>query len=274
MRPVAFLVGAAALCGTACAENVAAGAELAAMAAAHKQGLAAAFQYGRPETKWAPAGVPWHESSGYTGEVPALFLELHAAADDARVMMQDAAAAKEDAMLRSNTAGSSSSSMRGRHSAASGGRSLEMMPPPAMPGTAVPGGAPSMQQQQQQQPPQQDGRNAAAEAIISDPDSIASKLSARTKKVPHSWFGKGLFLAPTYQIATGQEECDVCKALVEHWKELHVETTCVRRDAAAPAHAPGRAHPACICPRRVLQSSFHPRKNNNKMRRALTLGCE
>ncbi len=208
------------------------------MTATHKQALVAAFQYGRPVTKWAPDDVPQHESSGYTGDVPAIFLELQAATEvaggtatkDAHVT-QNTAAARENALLSSNTAGRSSSiisSIRGRHSMASGGRSLEMVPPPmpgmpGAPGTAVPGAQQQQQQQQQQDIP--DGRNAAAEAVISDPDSIASKLSARTKKVPHSWFGKGLFLAPTYQIATGREECDVCKALVEHWKELHVETT-------------------------------------------------
>lgn len=34
-------------------------------------------------------------------------------------------------------------------------------------------------------------------------------------KVPHNWFGTGLFKAPKYAIATGKEECDVCKFMIE-----------------------------------------------------------
>eukprot|EP00591_Stephanopyxis_turris_P016432 CAMPEP_0195537120 /NCGR_PEP_ID=MMETSP0794_2-20130614/47389_1 /TAXON_ID=515487 /ORGANISM="Stephanopyxis turris, Strain CCMP 815" /LENGTH=204 /DNA_ID=CAMNT_0040670759 /DNA_START=1 /DNA_END=611 /DNA_ORIENTATION=- len=96
--------------------------------------------------------------------------------------------------------------------------------PPTMPDPMM-----QMMQQQQMQDLQEltmdDGRNPAAEKIIADPDSFATELSERTKKVPHSWFGKGLFLAPTYQIATGREECDVCKALIENWNELHLDAT-------------------------------------------------
>lgn len=33
-------------------------------------------------------------------------------------------------------------------------------------------------------------------------------------KVPHNWFGQGVYQAPMYQIATGLEECNVCKLML------------------------------------------------------------
>jgi hypothetical protein len=39
---------------------------------------------------------------------------------------------------------------------------------------------------------------------------------AMGKKVPHNWFGQGKYQAPAYEIATGEEECDVCQAMIEN----------------------------------------------------------
>ncbi len=200
--------------------------------AAHRHGLAAAFQYGRPQQKWAPDGVPEHEASGYTGDVPAMFLEVQAGSSSQTESTAAALQASEAALLVDNSA-ASSSSMRGG-ARASGGRKLEMVPPmagvPGAPGGGGGGtGGKAMLQQQLDDlmNDASDGKNAAAEHVIADPDSLASVFSQRTKKVPHSWFGKGIFLAPTYQIATGREECNVCEALIQHW--------CVPADAHARA---------------------------------------
>ena len=34
-------------------------------------------------------------------------------------------------------------------------------------------------------------------------------------KVPHNWFGTGKFTSPAYSVATGEQECDVCKAMIK-----------------------------------------------------------
>jgi len=34
-------------------------------------------------------------------------------------------------------------------------------------------------------------------------------------KVPHNWFGQGQFQAPIYEIATGIEECNLCKLMLQ-----------------------------------------------------------
>eukprot|EP00501_MAST-03F_sp_TOSAG23-6_P002452 GSMAST32.ASY1.ANO1.2562.1 assembled CDS len=34
-------------------------------------------------------------------------------------------------------------------------------------------------------------------------------------KVPHNWFGQGFYVAPKYEIATGVEECKVCKLMIQ-----------------------------------------------------------
>lgn len=240
-----------------------------AAAADHRQGLAEAFSgYGRPETKWAPAAVPEHESSGYTGDIPPMFLEVSAEAEVAASVASATGTGEAEeeaqlAQLREAAQLRDGSPTHLRTRARSGGRSLEMMgggmggmgggmggmgggmggmgggmsggmggssmgggmgaTNPAMQGAAAAAADPTVQLMQQQQMQDMadltadDGRNPAAERIISDPDSFATELTERTKKVPHSWFGKGMFLAPTYQIATGREECDVCKALIENW---------------------------------------------------------
>lgn len=38
-------------------------------------------------------------------------------------------------------------------------------------------------------------------------------------KVPHNWFGQGKYVAPAYEIATGYEECKVCKMMIEEDKK-------------------------------------------------------
>jgi hypothetical protein len=35
------------------------------------------------------------------------------------------------------------------------------------------------------------------------------------KKVPHNWFGTGRFIAPVFGVATGEQECKVCKKMIE-----------------------------------------------------------
>merc|ERR1711968_396946 len=37
----------------------------------------------------------------------------------------------------------------------------------------------------------------------------------KPQKVPHNWFGSGIYVAPKFAIATGKEECDVCKAMIQ-----------------------------------------------------------
>jgi len=44
---------------------------------------------------------------------------------------------------------------------------------------------------------------------------MAGAEAAKGSKVPHNWFGSGKYTAPTYDIATGKEECDVCKFMIE-----------------------------------------------------------
>eukprot|EP00941_MAST-03F_sp_MAST-3F-sp1_P000292 g292.t1 len=41
----------------------------------------------------------------------------------------------------------------------------------------------------------------------------------RGAKVPHNWFGQGKYKAPMFEIASGKEECDLCKLMVENGKE-------------------------------------------------------
>ena len=38
--------------------------------------------------------------------------------------------------------------------------------------------------------------------------------AAPAAKVPHNWFGTGKFTSPAYAVATGKEECDVCKSMI------------------------------------------------------------
>ena len=48
-----------------------------------------------------------------------------------------------------------------------------------------------------------------------DDKTKAAAASPSVKKVPHNWFGSGKFTAPAYSVATGQEECDVCKSMIK-----------------------------------------------------------
>ena len=38
--------------------------------------------------------------------------------------------------------------------------------------------------------------------------------TGESAKVPHNWFGTGKFVSPAYSVATGKEECDVCKSMI------------------------------------------------------------
>ena len=42
-----------------------------------------------------------------------------------------------------------------------------------------------------------------------------AKGSNSAAKVPHNWFGTGKFTSPAYSVATGEQECDVCKAMIK-----------------------------------------------------------
>jgi hypothetical protein len=48
---------------------------------------------------------------------------------------------------------------------------------------------------------------------------MAGGEAAKGSKVPHNWFGSGKYVAPTYDIATGKEECDVCKFMISEGAE-------------------------------------------------------
>lgn len=41
-----------------------------------------------------------------------------------------------------------------------------------------------------------------------------------TSRVPHNWFGTGKFVAPQYSVATGAEECSVCKAMIHNKRRI------------------------------------------------------
>lgn len=44
--------------------------------------------------------------------------------------------------------------------------------------------------------------------------------AASTSRVPHNWFGTGKFVAPQYSVATGAEECSVCKAMISQKRTI------------------------------------------------------
>lgn len=54
-------------------------------------------------------------------------------------------------------------------------------------------------------------RRRHARGLLQD-DSSAGGLEPQ--KVPHNWFGSGIYVAPKFAIATGKEECDVCMAMI------------------------------------------------------------
>ena len=54
-------------------------------------------------------------------------------------------------------------------------------------------------------------RRRHARALLQD-DGAAGGLEPQ--KVPHNWFGSGIYVAPKFAIATGKEECDVCMAMI------------------------------------------------------------
>lgn len=48
---------------------------------------------------------------------------------------------------------------------------------------------------------------------------MAGGEAVKGSKVPHNWFGQNKYQAPTYEIATGEEECDVCQFMIQAGKQ-------------------------------------------------------
>ena len=53
-----------------------------------------------------------------------------------------------------------------------------------------------------------------SERTSEDPKPEAEAKADGAAKVPHNWFGTGKFTSPAYAVATGKEECDVCKSMI------------------------------------------------------------
>ena len=54
--------------------------------------------------------------------------------------------------------------------------------------------------------------------LSADPEPAAAGAAPAatvSAKVPHNWFGTGKFTSPAYSVATGEQECDVCKAMIK-----------------------------------------------------------
>lgn len=51
--------------------------------------------------------------------------------------------------------------------------------------------------------------------VSEEPADKAKAESSTSAKVPHNWFGTGKFTSPAYSVATGEQECDVCKAMIK-----------------------------------------------------------
>ena len=49
------------------------------------------------------------------------------------------------------------------------------------------------------------------ESVFLEEEMSGGEAAGATNKVPHNWFGTGKYIAPKFSIATGKEECDVCK---------------------------------------------------------------
>ena len=50
---------------------------------------------------------------------------------------------------------------------------------------------------------------------VGEGSGSGSAAGVTTSRIPHNWFGTGKFVAPQYSVATGAEECDVCKAMIQ-----------------------------------------------------------
>jgi len=103
--------------------------------------------------------------------------------------------------------------------------------------------------------------------LLQDAGSEAG--DGKPDKVPHNWFGTGQFKAPKYAIATGKEECDVCKFMIEtkRMKEKNGGSGDVAfREAEAGAEA-------AIAPQyKGLPRGFGCAKDVNKNYEALCFG--
>jgi len=70
--------------------------------------------------------------------------------------------------------------------------------------------------------------------------------AVKGSKVPHNWFGQGKYVAPTYEIMTGKEECDVCFAMLEDGADSVVkEPTGEGAEAAEGAEGAGAQDDLC-----------------------------
>lgn len=59
------------------------------------------------------------------------------------------------------------------------------------------------------------GRKLLSEdTVFLEEEMSGGEAAGATKKVPHNWFGTGKYVAPGYSIATGKEECEVCKKMI------------------------------------------------------------
>ena len=55
---------------------------------------------------------------------------------------------------------------------------------------------------------------------VGESPSSVSASGATTSRIPHNWFGTGKFVAPQYSVATGAEECAVCKAMIHSKRKI------------------------------------------------------
>ena len=86
-----------------------------------------------------------------------------------------------------------------------------------------------------------DGEGSAAGA---GSDAVA-------QKVPHNWFGTGKFVAPAYSVATGEEECKVCAAMISAKRKIGKvsESNTEKKDLAAQFGCGGinkKFEPMCL----------------------------
>ena len=52
------------------------------------------------------------------------------------------------------------------------------------------------------------------DTVFLEEEMSGGEAAGMTMKVPHNWFGTGKYVAPRFSIATGKEECDVCKKMI------------------------------------------------------------
>jgi len=70
---------------------------------------------------------------------------------------------------------------------------------------------------------------------------MAGGEAVKGSKVPHNWFGQGKYQAPTYDIATGAEECDVCENMIK----ANMATVTLPEGEAGEVAEAGMPKPLC-----------------------------